>query len=175
MSSNICRWCYDNLNGVTVNLPCGKEVCKRHLENKVCRACFFSHPLDLSQVLSLDSNKQKFQVKLEKNLEKLETYSNDPEYLLDETYQDLVNKIDLRREELKMSIDEYCDKLLEKVLKEKKEKLEKAKILLEQLSDQEIMKEKLSSKKISLEDLDLIDELNKKFETYEWVIKTVQF
>jgi hypothetical protein len=47
---------------------------------------------------------------LTQKLESFELINKDPAYFIDEYFSDIINKIDVKKEELKMEIDSYYEK-----------------------------------------------------------------
>ncbi len=70
-------------------------------------------------------------------LESLEVINKDPGYFIDEYFSELINDVDLRREELKLEVDNYCDQIITD--------LEHSKIqCIENVSKQKVSSEELS-------------------------------
>lgn len=61
---------------------------------------------------------------LNTKLDAFELVNKDPGYFIDDYFSDLINKIDLKREELKLDIDNFYDKHIEDLKSIKKECLE---------------------------------------------------
>lgn len=61
---------------------------------------------------------------LNSRLESFELVNKDPAFFIDEYFSDLINKIDIRREELKLEIDNYYDKNIQELNLIKKECIE---------------------------------------------------
>ena len=163
------------MDDLLVTLPCGFKS-KYHeivgIEDKfVCPVCK-CHIISTDECLNMTRNKltinqTKFDLKqqsLLEKLKKLEYFKIDPSFHIDENYSQLINQIDLRREEIKIlinkKIDDYCENLLAQIDKEKETKLNEFKQKIEEI-DQESDVLKSNNIPINLDinsKLSLIDE-----------------
>lgn len=69
-------------------------------------------------------------------LEALELLNKDPAYFIDQYFSDLINDVDLRREEYKLEVDNYCDQIINDLVISKSECLEN--VLSKQVRSEEI-------------------------------------
>lgn len=139
---------------ISVILPCGYEVCLEHLQQTgkntfECIICS-DHQVNLFECLSIKRNKEKvgkyeLQTKideLDETIQKLEEIEEDAENFIEEAYEDLMEKIETRREQqkskLSKSIDDYYDKLVEQIESEKEESVEKLEELIEEMDIDEL-------------------------------------
>ncbi|CAF0947649.1 unnamed protein product [Brachionus calyciflorus] len=146
------------MDDLIIVLPCGFTSLYKYIFNNKskfpCPVCQ-THDITSQECFNMTKNnmaiKEKdFDLKKEnfiKCLEKLQVYENDPKNIFNNSYENLQNQIDLRREEIKLilneKIDNYYENLLEKI------KLEKA----AQLNEFEINDQKLRSLEQSLKAL----------------------
>ncbi|CAF0977485.1 unnamed protein product [Brachionus calyciflorus] len=130
MSSKNCEYCNifkEELYLIT--LPCGYIVCYEHV-NKSSNSidCFMckEHKIDLNSCLNMKKNRDKINeinriskfkdLKLE--LEKINVVKSDPKYFIDEC--NLINKIDLKREQIKLEFDKNIDKSFQNLINQAK-------------------------------------------------------
>lgn len=123
-----------------VILPCGLSVCKHHTESKskfFCMSCADEHTtpangcfpsnkaleeMIAAEIQELDLGKEhKLALdlcnKLNETIEKLSNAYENPELYIHEKMSTLKNKVDLKRELLKLEIDAMADKMIEKIVK----------------------------------------------------------
>ncbi|CAF0756283.1 unnamed protein product [Brachionus calyciflorus] len=109
-----------------ITLPCGYIVCCDHLKtfpNLV--ECFMckEHIIDLNHCLNMKKNRDKIDeinrmaklTNLKQKLDKINSVKNDPKYFIDECFSNLTNKIDLRREQIKLEFSNSVDKSFQKI------------------------------------------------------------
>lgn len=68
--------------------------------------------------MSADENKFNCQKKLDEarqSATKTESIANDPEFYIYEYFDEIKNKVDLRREKIKVEIDKYSDQLIQSI------------------------------------------------------------
>ena len=139
MEDNVCKLCISKSGNVLIILTCCTyPICKEHLDKYAesgvtvikCQVC--SQELNINSCLNTMRNREKivdFEVKsnrkeLKKNFEDFERLMNDPPFYLNKNLEELVNKINLRREELKVEItrkiDEYYMSMMDKIEESKK-------------------------------------------------------
>jgi hypothetical protein len=132
-----CKFC-DKILENPIILPCQETICEKDTyENLNCKFCFNEHikpengfPEDktMKMLIDLQINKIDFgkifprydicKEKLHllnseiKQLESLETSPND--YIYD-YFEKIINQVDLKREELKETIDSYSDQLIKEI------------------------------------------------------------
>ena len=128
-----------------ITLPCGYSVCKRHLDellvnapkemNKFeCELCEKKHffpedgfainrriqnGLDIKlNSLKLNSVYEECKKKINEakyQIQKIEILEKDPENYVFEYFEELKRQVDLRREELKLRLDECSDQIIESI------------------------------------------------------------
>ena len=128
-----------------ITLPCGYSVCKRHLDellvnapkemNKFeCELCEKNHcfpedgfainrriqnGLDIKlNSLKLNSVYEECKKKINEakyQIQKIEILEKDPENYVFEYFEELKRQVDLRREELKLRLDECSDQIIESI------------------------------------------------------------
>ncbi|RNA14840.1 ubiquitin carboxyl-terminal [Brachionus plicatilis] len=126
------------MDDLVITLPCGftskyKEIFDK--EGKFpCPACM-SHMISAQCCVNMTKNKLVInQTRLDlkrqdmsERVKTLEDYKTDPSFYIDEYYSELRNQIDLRREEIKLTmnkkIDDYYENLLETINKQRESKL----------------------------------------------------
>ena len=133
-----CPICLDKYT-TPITLTCGETICKYHLEHSSftkdkkfkCDICAKEHifpdggfPINktIQKMLQihldrLDRGESFKNAKLSFDLlsakyKSFELINQDPAFFIDEYFADLVNKIDIKREEVKLEIDNHYDKLL---------------------------------------------------------------
>jgi uncharacterized UBP type Zn finger protein len=128
-----------------ITLVCGYTICKSHLDKMIndstnkknmfnCEMCNKEHYVpnggfvinkhiqkalefkfhDFKPSPIFDECKQIIK-ETKESADKVQTISNDPENFIYEYFSDLKRKVDLRREELKLKIDEYSDQLVQSI------------------------------------------------------------
>ncbi|CAF1104301.1 unnamed protein product [Brachionus calyciflorus] len=114
-----------------ITLPCGYIVCYDHLKtlpNLVdCFMCK-EHIIDLNHCLNMKKNRDKIEevkrlvklTNLKQKLDKINSVKNDPKYFLDECFSNLTNKIDLRREQIKLEFSKSVDKSFQNIYQQVK-------------------------------------------------------
>lgn len=108
-----CEYCSKPFDSVQILTPCGYLICKRHFDlSKGIFECNFCKEKHKDQELK----------------QKLQEIQLDPDYYLNESYEDILRQIDLRREEVKLElnkmIDDYYEELINKIESNKKSNLE---------------------------------------------------
>ena len=132
-----CAECREILRSPVI-LPCGLSVCKHHTEAKssfYCMSCADEHSsprgfpsnkaleeMIAAEIQELDLGKEHklaldLCAQLDTTIEKLASAYENPELYIHEKMSSLKNKVDLKRELLKLRIDEIADKMIEKVVK----------------------------------------------------------
>lgn len=132
-----CPIC-SNKYTIPVTLPCGESVCKIHLDNLTikdnkfkCDVCNKEHTIPEDGYPINKTIQKMLQIKLDKlergdqfknakfsfdllnaKFKTFELINNDPAYFIDEYFSDLINRIDLRREEIKVEIDNHFEQIL---------------------------------------------------------------
>lgn len=166
----------ENIDKMEIYLPCGYTIWYKNLKGKVyipeCAICG-EHDIDVISCFNMMRNRinlntvaiEQKKMKVEKNLLLLKKYQDNQDYYLQLYKDDLINRIDLRREDLFRKINDYHQKLslyIEKVIKEKREKIESDLVNLDKfkLNSNLIVKDDKSSK---------IDQQN--FEFYKLIEK----
>lgn len=123
-----CEYCYinnDDLNLLT--LPCGFNVCLKHFDYVSDQFdCFMCHEHIVNKNKCFKMAKNRFKLSeinylkhvdlIKLKLKEVKILQNDPNYYLNELTSRVINKIDIRREKLKLEIckeiDSYVDELL---------------------------------------------------------------
>lgn len=143
------------MDDLKIALPCGftTKLIKVEMEKDKfkCPVCK-NHEISRQECMKITRNKLVIgQASLEMKLEKLsdceknlQIFYNNPEYFLEESVAEVKNKIDLRREELKLiisqKIDSYYENLLDHIEKQKKVKLDEFKKNTEKIFSSEKIK-----------------------------------
>ena len=139
-----CEQCYQLLVD-PVTLSCGNSVCKRHLEDLfgaspeesntfLCKLCGDKHSIPengfainkrIQNALSIEFNTLKLNPVYEEckkeineaknNLQKIDNLENDPENHIFEYFEEIKRQVDIRREELKLKLDNYSDEILQSI------------------------------------------------------------
>ena len=124
--NNICKICNSKSDKIMITLSCCLYfACKEHLDKHIkngngivkCEIC--SEEMSITKCLNSLRNKNlftKFEIKskrkgLKKELENFETFRKDPVYYVNESLKEIIRKIDLRREKLKLEINKKIDKI----------------------------------------------------------------
>lgn len=132
-----CAHCQKQLKS-PVLLPCGISICKEHTENKYvcdiynCNECGNKHeipkggfPSNVALGLIIDSQISELDLgeihkeaksscnKLSEKIRELESLLKNPENLICEEIGELKRRVDLKREELKLAVDQEANKLIE--------------------------------------------------------------
>lgn len=129
-----CEICKNKIKDISICLPCGFLVCEKHLRIDFAQVnCFVceNHQINIQECLNMPRNKKKLdKIKLNKEkseldakIEKFKQIKLDPVQFVNENFQDMLQKIDLKREELKMQIDNRYNELLIQI-KDQKSKAE---------------------------------------------------
>lgn len=120
-----------------VTLPCGESICESHLDeifNNQCRFCDKHHPKSeysinqsLSQMIELQVNTIKLSPKFEsckQSINRVEDIMNqadlvykDPNNFIYEYFDEIKQGVYIRRENLKIQIDDYYNWMIEKIIK----------------------------------------------------------
>jgi hypothetical protein len=132
-----CKICKSILNKPVI-LPCGQSICQQHVDEQKrdkqlnCQLCLSGHQIPedggfirnqaieeqiKASIHCLDfgeeyKNASESVARLAQVFDSLKVLKNDPYSLLDDFLSALKNQIDLKREEMKMSIDERADEQL---------------------------------------------------------------
>lgn len=163
------------MDNLLITLPCGFRtkynanfrrkdkfkcpVCKNHLTS--AEECFkmTRNKLAINQhLLDLKS------IDLSDNFKHLEMINKDPSFYIDESFSELKNQIDVRREEIKLfiinQIDDYYEDLLLKIDQQKKLKLKEFSEKVEKIFSNKILMEKFEiSNDLDINfQLDLVDQ-----------------
>ena len=132
-----CRYCLELLVR-PITLPCGASICEKHLSlcirdlNDKCFLCNENHHdviynvnEALSKMLELHINSIKLSPKFDAcklNIDKSKEFLNeldmiakDPENYVYEYFEGIKRKVDIHREEMKLEIDQFSDKLIEQI------------------------------------------------------------
>ena len=166
--NNFCKICNSKSDKIIITLTCcGYLECKEHLDKTIqngnnigkCEIC--SEEIDIPRCLNILRNKNlitKFRIKskrknLEKELETFETLKKDPVYYMNESLKETIQKIYLRREELKMEVNKQIDEVYFEIMEEIKMKTQK---MLDQFKMESELLEKsefIEAKKILKEEI----------------------
>lgn len=127
-----CEFCDKNQKDLyLLNLPCGFLVCSDHVisqdEMFICFVCN-DHSINKTKCLEIRKNQKKIdQIKLleEKNsilelCDKIDNLKTDPNCFFDNQFSSIINKIDLKKEILKLEFSKLVDAYHESLLKEVK-------------------------------------------------------
>jgi hypothetical protein len=122
-----------------ITLPCGDTICMEHLANQSwtidkkfkCDVCNNMHILPDEGFPINKTIEKMLQINLDKldrgeswknaklafdllnlKFKSFEVIKNDPDFYIDEYFAEITNKIDIRREEVKLEVDNHFDKLL---------------------------------------------------------------
>ena len=128
-----------------IGLVCGNTICKSHLDKMIkdstnkkkefkCEVCNKEHYVPNGGFVVNKLAQKALEIKLhnikaspifdeckqlikeaKESAVKIEAIANDPESFIYEYFSDLKRKVDLRREELKLKIDQYSDQLLQSI------------------------------------------------------------
>lgn len=125
-----CKFCFQRLES-PITLPCGETVCESHvlkLNKGVCKFCDKRHvrPDDGFQINKLVVDLMKRGLKslvddTENNAYSAELYRVEQENVIFEYFLEVKRQVDLRRETLKMEIDEYSNGLISQINKIQKD------------------------------------------------------
>jgi hypothetical protein len=128
-----------------------------YLKNKKfsCNFCNEKHTLKENKVSANKSSKKKLKTNIDilnrtavfKNakmsfdifnskLDSLDLLNKDPVFFIEQHFSDLINDIDLRREDLKLRIDHFCDKIIEDLITNKSECIENVFDINKQTNDE---------------------------------------
>lgn len=128
-----CQICKKILNS-PVSLPCGESICRAHILDKTqifCLECHKPHPIPsegfvacrtVEKIIQRKIDMCEFGVeyknalngckKLEEMLDEIDLIKRDPCFYICEIIGELRKEIDLKKEELKMKIDEEAEVLI---------------------------------------------------------------
>ncbi|CAF1018872.1 unnamed protein product [Brachionus calyciflorus] len=118
-SKQLCEFCNKSTDDLyLITLPCGFVVCYDHIEDS--NDCFMCHEHQISKNLFFSMKKNRIKIEEINRLSKIKLYQtkindlkqikNDPKYYVDELISNLINKIDLRREQIKLDLNLSVDK-----------------------------------------------------------------
>ena len=132
--NSTCKICNSSSGQLMVVLNCcGYYVCKAHLDeylkngNSVINCNLCSDPLNITQCLNMKRNKTEIEefyfksnnTRLKILIAEIDTIQKDPDFYINEHLEGLMNKLNLKREELKLyimtQIDDFYMRLLEKI------------------------------------------------------------
>jgi len=138
-----CEQC-NQLLVVPVTLPCGYSVCKRHLDEKLessskkikldCELCEEKHFIPengfainkrIQNALNIKLNSLKLNPvydeckqeinDAENNIQNIENLDKDPENYIFDYFEELKRQVDLRREQLKLQLDNSSDEIIQSI------------------------------------------------------------
>ena len=129
-----CQFCL-KLLVKPITLPCGVSICKSHLDeliNDVCKFCKQKHAegpyqvnQKLNEMLELRVNSIKLSPKFvackesinkaQQFVDKIDLVSKDSENFIYEYFEGIKRKVDVRREELKLKIDNHSNEIISKI------------------------------------------------------------
>ena len=129
-----CQFCSELLVE-PITLPCGSSICESHhdeLVNGQCTFCDEQHPKiryqvnqNLGEMIRLQVNSIKMSPKYDACKEsidkakdfvnKIELVTKDPENFIYEHFEQIKQKVDMRREKLKLQIDDYSNDIICKI------------------------------------------------------------
>jgi len=173
---NLCK-------GVLVDpilLPCGETVCKAHTDEISNGKCVFCSEMHISPLNGFPSNKivknqldlevnkinlnlsqfkdyHKLLQDLNKNLNEIETIQKDPDNYIYEYFAELTRQVDLRREIMIRDINEYSDKLIQKIEKLRKECMANSKEATQITQDLSTIRAKLNELNSMFNSLEIDD------------------
>lgn len=177
------------MEDLEISLPCGFTIGLKEFKNNEekfnCPVCK-THEICLRECMEITRNKLIFgqaELKIEEaNLaacsKELEIYKNDPIFYIDESLAKAKNKLDLRREELKLKMNKEIDKCYNDSLKEierlKQSKLDHFEKNMEIINSCELKMEKLKKQQDSniVTKLDLIKDCQSLVENTIFIINT---
>ncbi|CAF0889402.1 unnamed protein product [Brachionus calyciflorus] len=122
----ICVYCKKIFQSSPLTLvPCGWVICSSHFDEYngilVCRNCCDLHVVYKNECFSTKSIEIKYEnYKLEKSIKQIKTDINEleqikkePESYIYEHFSNLINQADIQREQIKILIDQYFDRILD--------------------------------------------------------------
>ena len=141
-----CQFCSELLVQ-PITLPCGISICDSHLDelsSDRCQFCEEQHPKNryrvnqkLNKMIELQVNSIKLSPKFDackeninkaKDLiDKIDLVSKDPDNFIHEYFEHLKRKVDIRREDLKLKIDDYSNEIVSKIDQTQKDCIKMAK------------------------------------------------
>lgn len=137
-----CEYC-SKLLVKPITLPCGASICESHLDQIIkglCKFCDELHPKGpyqvnrkLNKLIELEVNSIKMSPKFDackKSIDKAKEFVDkieNPENFIYEHFQQIKLNVDLRREELKLQIEDYSNEILCKIDQTQKDCIKMAK------------------------------------------------
>ena len=150
LTCNLCECFFES----AIILPCFETMCLKHVEELKsgygglneeikCHFCGEQHQIprngfannkQVTGMIQLEYHKIELSKsslandlckKIDEIIAKYENLNKEPENYIQDYFQELINQIDLRREEIKLDIDEWHEERLEEIQKYKTECLEK--------------------------------------------------
>lgn len=165
------------MSDIDIRLPCGFKLkfYDFYSKNDIFECPFCTkHDIDKDQCLKMERNKLVMmkknslskKIKFEECIKKFDLYKKDPKLQFDETYRHLENKIDLRREEIKLminqQIDDHYEVLRQQIEEEKDQKFEEIMVKINQI---EFIQEEIDNLEIENNlKLDLYKEFNSEYD-----------
>ncbi|RNA09662.1 hypothetical protein BpHYR1_041943 [Brachionus plicatilis] len=154
-----CEYCNEKEDDKGLfSLPCGYLVCSHHIKSAEdyfnCFVCD-EHMINRQSCLQMPRNRKKMEkisfIEKKKDIlnicDQIEQFKLDPKSFLEKASDDIINKIDLKREVLKTNLNKQVDNYYESLLNEVKEKqlniIDSVKVDFEGINTQEI-REKLN-------------------------------
>lgn len=127
-----CVKCNKLFESLPITLvPCGWVVCSHHLDSDPvkCFICQNEHYLSKASCIptkNIEIKYLKFKLEnslksLNKDLENFKLIQEDPRNYIHEFFDNVINKIDLQRETIKKSIDDYFGQMIDEIILEKNE------------------------------------------------------
>ena len=185
-----CKQC-NQLLVDPVTLLCGYSVCKRHIDELLesnskesntflCKLCDDEHCIpkkgfainkSIQSALDIKLNTLKLNPVYEEckseinyaknNIQKIENLEKDPENYSFEYFEELKRQVDLRREKLKLELDNYSDEIIQSIESAKENCIKMSKESKRMSTDIENLKEELTE---LMDDFDTFEIDNEKFE-----------
>ncbi|CAF0858232.1 unnamed protein product [Brachionus calyciflorus] len=119
ISNKLCEFCNKSIDDLyLITLTCGFVVCYDHIVDSIDFFMCHEHLINKNTCFSMKKNRNKIeeinrlsQIKLyQTKLNEIKEIKNDPKYYVNEFVSSLMNKIDVRREQIKLDLNLSVDK-----------------------------------------------------------------
>lgn len=138
-----CHFCDQLIEGISISLPCGFIVCRKHLGNEAkyidCIICK-DHRFNVKECLDMPRNKQnirqyEYDAKKEILTTRIHEYNrmnSDPNGYIEESFKHILDKVEKRKDALKVELDKRIDEYYNKLVADLKADSDKSKTELKE-------------------------------------------